>query len=256
MRRRLKDRTVLIGGGAAGVGGAAALLYAREGANVAIGDIQEDAGEKTASEIRRGGGRALFVRTDVSSGKDVVSLVGKTVDTFGAIDILFNHAGTVAVKPFLETSDEDWRRLMDINVTSMFLMCREVLPHMLRKGRGAIVNTASVSGFTASPMESVYCVTKGAVIQLSRSIAVEFRDRGIRCNALCPGFIRTAHGLREVSELTLLGEDASDDAIRRFQGRWCDPEEVARIAVFLATDDASFVNGAAVVIDNAGTVAT
>jgi NAD(P)-dependent dehydrogenase (short-subunit alcohol dehydrogenase family) len=117
-----------------------------------------------------------------------------------------------------------------------------------------IVNTGSISGFTASPMEAAYCVSKGAVMQLTRAIAVEFRDRGIRCNALLPGFIRTPHGLREMDELVALGVDAAEPAIAAAQGRMCEPDEVARVALFLASDASSFINGEGIVVDNASTI--
>jgi NAD(P)-dependent dehydrogenase (short-subunit alcohol dehydrogenase family) len=208
------------------------------------------------AEIVAAGGEALFVEADVSRAADVERGVAAVLKRFGRIDVLFNHAGTVIVRPFLDTTEEDWDRLMAINVKSMFLVTRAVLPSMLVAGRGVIVNTGSISGFTASPMEAAYCVTKGAVMQLTRSIAVEFRDRGIRCNAVLPGFIRTPHGLREMDELLALGIDASEAAIGAAQGRICEPDEVARVALFLASDGAAFINGEGVVVDNASTVVT
>src|SRR6266404_8241350 len=164
--------------------------------------------------------------------------------------VLFNHAGSIVVKPFLETTDEDYDWLMDTNVRSMFLMTRAVLPGMLAAGGGAIVNTSSISAVAATPMEVLYGTTKGAVHMFSRAIAVEYRDRGIRCNAVCPGFIRTAHGMREVETLARYGVDVSDAALAAQQGRMCEPEEVAKVALFLASDEASFVNGAHLFVDN------
>jgi NAD(P)-dependent dehydrogenase (short-subunit alcohol dehydrogenase family) len=166
---------------------------------VAIVDIQAQAGAELVSQIEAQGGKAVFVEADVSKASAVDAAVRQALSTLGSIQILVNHAGTVIVKSFIETTEEDWDRLMAINVKSMFLMSRAVLRHMLEAGGGIIVNTGSVSGMTASPLESVYCVSKGAVHQLTRSIAVEYRDRGIRCNAVAPGFIRTPHGLRETS---------------------------------------------------------
>jgi NAD(P)-dependent dehydrogenase (short-subunit alcohol dehydrogenase family) len=154
------------------------------------------------------------------------------------------------VKPFLETTEEDWDRLMAINVKSMYLVTREVLPHMLTAGKGAIVCTSSISAVAGTPMEVLYDTTKGAVHMFSRAIAVEYRDRGIRCNAVCPGFIRTPHGLREVEALQKLGVDVSEAAITAAQGRMCEPEEVAAAALFLASDEASFVNGTHLFVDN------
>ena len=249
-------RTAIISGGAAGVGRAASLRFAALGAAVAIVDIQQQATEELVALIESRGGAAFGVVADVARGEDCRRAVDEAVDRLGPPHILVNHAGTVVVKPFLETTSEDWRRLNDVNVMSMIEMTRTVLPHMLAAGGGRIVNTASISGLTASPLEVAYCVTKGAVVQLTRGIAVEFRDRGIRCNAVCPGFIRTAHGEREMAALTALGQADVQADIRTLQGRLCEPEEVAEAIVFLAGDGASFVNGAMLVVDNGGLAAT
>jgi NAD(P)-dependent dehydrogenase (short-subunit alcohol dehydrogenase family) len=246
---RFTDRTVLIGGGAGGVGRAAALLFAAEGARVAIADVQVSAGQELVQGIEANGDEALFVETNVSDASAVASAVETTLERFGGIDVLFNHAGTLIVKPFLDTTEAEWDYLMATNVKSMFLMSRAVLPGMLAQGKGVIVNTASISGVTASPLESAYCTTKGAVLQLTRAIAVEFRGRGIRCNAVAPGFIRTPHGLREMKELTAQGFAVEND-INAFQGRISEPEEIARAVLFLASDDASFINGTALFVDN------
>jgi NAD(P)-dependent dehydrogenase (short-subunit alcohol dehydrogenase family) len=137
----------------------------------------------------------------------------------------------------------------------MMLMSQAVLPSMLAAGQGAIVNTSSVSGVLATPMEVLYCTTKGACHMLTRAIATEFRGRGIRCNAVCPGFIRTAHGMREMERLSQLGVEVSESALAALQGRICEPVEVARAVLFLASDEASFVNGETLYIDN-GLMAT
>jgi NAD(P)-dependent dehydrogenase (short-subunit alcohol dehydrogenase family) len=186
----------------------------------------------------------------VSQATAVQQAVAAVVQRWGTVDVLFNHAGTIVVKPFLETTEQDWDRLMAINVKSMYLVTREVLPHMLVAGKGAIVCTSSISAVAGTPMEVLYDTTKGAVHMFARAIAVEFRDRGIRCNAVCPGFIRTPHGLREVEALQKLGVDVSETAMATAQGRMCEPEEVAAAALFLASDEASFVNGAQLFVDN------
>ena len=247
---RLAGRVALISGGAGGVGEAASRLFAAEGASIVIVDRQAEAGEALAAELRAGGAQALFARADVSLAPEVEAAVQSGLDAFGFIDVLFNHAGTITIKPFLETTEADWDALMAVNVKSMFLMTRAVLPSMLARGKGAIVCTSSISAVAATPMEVLYGVTKAAVHQFARAIAVEYRDRGVRCNAVCPGFIRTPHGLREVAELQALGVDASDTAISVQQGRMCEPIEVARAALFLASDEASFVNGAQLFVDN------
>ena len=250
MAGRLTGKVALISGGATGMGGAASRLFAAEGAAVGVVDRNEDAGLALVEEITRAGGKAMFAKADVSKSADILAAVDLVKAAFGPIRVLFNHAGTIVIKPFLETTDEDYDWLMDINVKSMFMMTRAVLPQMIAAGGGSIVCTSSISAIAATPMEVLYCTSKGACHQFARAIAVEFRDRGIRCNAVCPGFVQTPHGIREVKELQALGVDVSEAAIMAAQGRMCEPEEVARAALFLASDEASFVNGAQLMVDN------
>ena len=248
MPGRLDGKTALISGGAGGCGAAASLLFAREGARIAIVDKQD--GSALVKLIEATGGEAIYTACDVSKADQVNAAVKAATDRFGAINVLFNHAGAIVVKPFLDTTEQEWDWLMAVNVKSMFLMTKAVLPSMLAAGGGAIVCTSSISAVAATPMEVLYDTTKGAVHMFARAIAVEYRDRGIRCNAVCPGFIRTPHGMHEVDALTKLGVDASEAAMKAMQGRMCEPEEVAKAALFLASDDASFVNGAHLFVDN------
>lgn len=169
---------------------------------------------------------------------------------FGQIHTLFNHAGTIIVRPFHETTEEDCDRLMNINVRSAFLVCTQVVRRMLKHGGGSIVITSSIGGEKGFAFEALYCMTKGAVLQLARSIATEYRDRGIRANCVMPGFVKTAHGLREVDELDHLGQKWAEADLAGVQGRLCEPDEVARAALFLASDAASFINGSAFYVDN------
>jgi NAD(P)-dependent dehydrogenase (short-subunit alcohol dehydrogenase family) len=192
----------------------------------------------------------VFARADVSKRAEIDAAVALATERFGAPTVLFNHAGSIVIKPFLDTTDEDYDWLMNTNVRSMFQMTRAVLPGMLAAGGGSIVNTSSISAVAGTPMEVLYGTTKGAVHMFSRTIAVEYRDRGVRCNAVCPGFIRTAHGVREVEALARYGVDVSDATLAAQQGRMCEPMEVARAALFLASDEASFVNGAHLFVDN------
>ncbi len=250
MTKRLANKIAIISGGATGMGGAASKLFAAEGAKVGIIDRNAEAAAATVAEIIAAGGEAMFAVADVSNAAQVNAAVAKIGDSYGPVTVLFNHAGTIVIKPFLETTEEEWDWLHAVNVKSMFLMTKAVLPQMIAAGGGAIVCTSSISAVAGTPMEVLYDTTKGAVHMFARAIAVEFRDRNIRCNAVCPGFIRTPHGNREVEDLAKLGVDVSDAAIIAAQGRIGEPEEVAKAALFLASDDASFINGTHLFVDN------
>jgi len=248
--QRFAGDHVIISGGAAGVGAAATRMFAQEGARVSIVDINVDAAQRLAERLMEAGGEALPLCADVSKAEDVSRAVQASIARFGTPKALFNHAGTLVVGPFLETTLEDWRRVFAVNLDSMFLMTQAVLPSMIERGSGAIVNTSSVSASLATPMEVAYCTTKSACHMFTKAIATEYREQGIRCNAVCPGFIRTAHGLRELAELQRLGVDVTEAAIAELQGRICEPEEVAEVVLFLASQAASFVNGETLYVDN------
>jgi NAD(P)-dependent dehydrogenase (short-subunit alcohol dehydrogenase family) len=250
LANRLEGKIALVSGGAGGCGAAASRLFAAEGAAVGIVDRDAAAGEALAAELRKHGHAVTFAAADVSKANEVAAAVAAITAAHGAPNVLFNHAGTLIVKPFLEISESEWDWLMAVNVKSMYLMTKAVLPGMLAAGGGSIVCTSSISAVAATPLEVLYDTTKGACHMFARAIAVEFRDRGIRCNAVCPGFIRTAHGMREVEQLTKGGVDVSEAAMAVQQGRMCEPEEVARAALFLASDESSFVNGAHLFVDN------
>jgi NAD(P)-dependent dehydrogenase (short-subunit alcohol dehydrogenase family) len=247
---RLAEKTAVITGGAAGMGRATALAFADEGAAVVILDIQKDAGEEVAGLIRKNGGSAKFIQADVANARQVDNAFDEIAEAIGAYDILFNHAGTIIVKPLHESTEEDYDRLMDINVRSAFLVCRRAVKEMSANGGGSIVITASIASELGYPLESLYCMSKGAVLQLARTISAEYRDQGIRCNAVCPAFVKTAHGLREIKELDIAGQAWEEAALAEAQGRICEPEEVAAAVVFLASDEASFISGNALYVDN------
>jgi NAD(P)-dependent dehydrogenase (short-subunit alcohol dehydrogenase family) len=250
MAGRLDGKVAIVSGGATGMGGAASVLFAAEGAKVAIIDRNLAEAGARVNEILAAGGQAMAVAADVSKAAEVGDAVAQVEHAFGPVTVLFNHAGTIVIKPFLDTTEEDWDGLHHVNVKSMFLMTKAVLPGMIAAGGGAIVCTSSASAVAATPMEVLYDTTKGAVHMFARAMAIEFRDRNIRCNAVCPGFVRTPHGMREIRDLQALGVDVSEAAIMALQGRIGEPEEVARAALFLASDEASFVNGAHLFVDN------
>ncbi|MGQ0484111.1 MAG: SDR family NAD(P)-dependent oxidoreductase [Hyphomicrobiales bacterium] len=246
---RLKNKTTIVTGAASGMGADAAELFASEGARVAAVDKNVKGARDTVARIKAAGGEAIAVGCDLTDEAQVKAAVDATVAAFGPVACLFNHAGTITIKPFLDISRADWDWLMATNVTSMFLMTRAALPSMIGGGGGAIVCTSSISAIYATPMEVLYDTTKGACHMFARAIAVEFRDRNIRCNTVCPGIIDTPHGRREIKELTALGVDASEAAINAQQGRLGRPRDIAHAALFLLSDEASFITGAHLMVD-------
>ncbi len=247
---RLVGKTAVVTGGAAGMGRATALAFAEQGATVAIIDIQKSAGEDVARIIQEGGGTAKFIEADMSKMDQVDRAFDEVVKAVGPYNVLFSHVGTIIVKALHDSTEEDYDRLMDINVRSAFLVCRRAVKEMCENGGGSIVITSSIAAELGFALEALYCMTKGAVLQLARTISVEYRDRGIRCNAVCPGFVKTAHGLREIDELDSAGQAWEEGALAESQGRICEPEEVAAAVVFLSSDEASFISGNALYVDN------
>lgn len=248
--RRLEGKTAVITGGAGGCGLATSLLFAENGASVVILDLETSQGLKVVAEIKAKGGDAIFLPTDVSNADQVKNSIDEVKVRYEKIDILMNHAGTIHVGPFLETTESDWDRIMNVNVKSMYLVTREILPVMLKNGGGNIINTSSISAVAGTPMEVLYCTSKSACHMFSRAIAVEYRSKNIRSNAICPGFIATNHGNNELDYLKKHGVNVSESDIEQMQGRLCEPEEVAKAALFLASDDSSFVNGTYLFVDN------
>lgn len=247
---RLKGRISVISGGANGVGAAASRMFANEGSAVVILDWDRVGGEALRAELDDSGADVQFIYADVSVPEDVIKAIDLVIKHYGHIDVLFNHAGSIIVKPFLDYTIEDWDEMMNNNAKSAFLVTRAVLPGMLERGYGSIINTSSTAVTVCSKMESVYIASKAAMHQLARAVAVEYRDSGVRCNNICPNFVRTKHGLEEMAQLRAFGVLASEDDVNTLQGRICEPEEVATVALFLASDESSFVNGAEIFVDN------
>ena len=247
---RLAGKVAIVSGGAGGCGGAASELFAAQGREGRDHRPRRRRRRHACVAAARCGPASDRPGADVSKQAEVQQAVNAAREQYGNADILFNHAGTLIVKPFLDIEESEWDWLMGVNVKSMFLMTQAVLPQMLEKGRGSIVCTSSISAVCATPGEVLYDATKGACHMFARAIAVEYRDRGIRCNALAPGFIRTPHGMRELKDLQAMGVDATEAAIAVQQGRLCEPSEVAAAALFLASDESSFVNGTHLFVDN------
>ncbi len=250
--KQLHGKTALITGGAGGIGRAAAILFAREGAAVSVSDLNDQTGASVAREICAVGDRAVFEPADVTRAADCRRVVERTVREFGGIHILFNNTGIIRRHAVRETSEADWDALMAVNVKSIFLMCREVIPVMRRAQGGSIINTASGWGLAGGARAAAYCASKGAVVLLTKAMAIDHGRENIRVNCICPGDTDTAM-LR--SEARQLGE--SEDrflaaAARRPLGRVGTPKEIAQAALYLASDASSFVTGTALVVDGGG----
>ena len=249
---QLHAKTALITGGASGIGRATARLFACEGAAVAIADLNEQAGQAVAEEIVNNGGRAIFETADVTRGTDCKCIVERAMREFGGIHILFNNAGIIRRASVVELSEEDWDRVMAVNVKSMFLMSREVIPLMAQAGGGSIINMASGWGLAAGPRAAVYCASKGAVVLLTKAMAVDHGPQNIRVNCICPGDTDTAMLRSEAQQLREPTDRFLEEAARRPLGRVGRPEEIAQAALYLASDAASFVTGTALVVDGGG----
>jgi 3-oxoacyl-[acyl-carrier protein] reductase len=228
---KLAGKNALVTGGGKGIGRAIALKFAREGANVAIASRTAADLREVAGEIRLGGVQVLEIVCDVSQEPQILSMVKNVMDEFGGIDILVNNAGAILEKPVLEIESEEWDRLMNVNLRSVFLCTKAVLQHMVAQRSGKIVNIASGSGLRGLPLGSAYSASKAAVIAFGKSVAEEVRTFGINVNTICPGPVRTQ--MINASYLRHRFEDA--DII--------DPEQVANAALYLASDDSKSMNG-------------
>lgn len=248
----LSGKVALITGGASGIGRATALLFAREGAAVAITDMNEEAGQAVTREIVDRGGRAIFEPADVTRAADCRHVVERTVRELGGIHILFNNAGIIRRATVVELSEEDWDRVMAVNVKSAFLMSREVIPIMSKTGGGSIINVASGWGLAGGPRAAVYCASKGAVVLLTKAMAVDHGPQNIRVNCICPGDTDTNMLRNEAQQLGEREEHFLAESARRPLGRIGKPEEIAQAALYLASDAASFVTGTALVVDGGG----
>jgi NAD(P)-dependent dehydrogenase (short-subunit alcohol dehydrogenase family) len=250
--KQLYGKTALITGGAGGIGRATALLFAREGAAVGIVDLNQEQGQGIVREISIAGGRAIFERADVTSPADCRRAVERTVQEFGGIHILFNNAGIIRRASVVEIREEDWDAVMAVNVKSIFLMCREVIPIMARAEGGSIINTASGWGLAGGPRAVAYCASKGAVVLLTKAMAIDHGRQKIRVNCICPGDTDTAMLRSEARQLGEAEDRFLAGSANRPLGRVGVPAEIAQTALYLASDAASFVTGAAVVVDGGG----
>lgn len=242
---KLEGKTAIITGAGSGIGRATAVLFAKEGAKVVVADINPDGGEQTVRLIAEAGGTAIFVPVDVARARDVEAMIGQCLREYGGLNVLHNNAYWAPVdRPLVDTTEEEWDRTVDVTLKGVFLGCKYAIPEMVARGGGVIINTASTAGLAASPAFAAYMAAKGGVVQVTRSVALDYGP-GIRCNAIAPGIIETP-ATRDL---------LADPGVRQRMlsrcpvGRIGQPEDIARAALYLASDDSSFMTGHILVVD-------
>lgn len=251
---RLKGKVSFITGAGSGIGRATALRFASEGSIVVIADRNLQAAEKTQQLVEQGSGIGQAIAVDITQEQQVAEALAKTVDEFGRLDILYNNAGVSVLKPITETTEADWDFLFGVNLKGMFFGCKHAIPYMVQQGSGIIINTASELAIVGQPLYSAYCATKGGVLAFTRALSVEWVSKGIRVNAICPGPIKTP---MLQAEFNIAADPTAEEtaAIQSIPvGRLGKPDDIARVALFLASDDAEFVHGAAIVADGGRTI--
>jgi NAD(P)-dependent dehydrogenase (short-subunit alcohol dehydrogenase family) len=251
---RVDGKVALITGGTSGIGRATAIVFAREGASVAITGRDEDRGRQVVSGIADEGGEAIFVRADVRDAEDCERSVSRTVEAFGGVDVLFNNAGVYVANDILGCDEDEWDLQVDTSLKGAYLMSRAALPHMIAKGSGAIINCSSGWGLVGGARGAAYCAAKGGLTNLTRAMALDHGPQGIRVNAICPGDTETPMEHEDARNQGLSWEEYLANAVSgRAIQRMAEPEEIAMAVLFLASDEAKYITGVALPVDGGGT---
>lgn len=237
---KLQNKVAIITGGASGIGAATAKLFVAEGAKVVLVDLNEEKGKAFEAELKALNAEALFVKANITSEEEVANIFKQTIEAFGKVDVVFNNAGVGRVHPSHTLEYTEWRNTVNIDLDGVFLVAREAIREMLKSGGGSIINTASMYGWVGSPGSAAYNAAKGGVINLTRSLALEYAEQNIRVNSLCPGFIDTPIIPEESKEVL-----ASITPMKRLGL----PEEMAKAVLFMACDDSSFMTGNSLTVD-------
>jgi len=249
--KRLTNKVAIVTGAGKGIGRAIAIRFAEEGAKVVVNDIDAINAQKIIKEISSINGNAIAVIADVTRSNDVEKLIKVTLDSFGRIDILVNNVGIYEPKPFLDISEEEWDRVMEVNVKSVFMCCKKVVPHMVKRGCGKIINIASISGKRGDTLISSYITSKHAVIGLTRALATELIQYGIIVNAVCPGITATDRAIEYLKERAEISKRKVEDEVKAKLctipiGRFAKPEEIAGLVAFLSSDESNYIVGQAI----------
>ena len=249
---RLENKKAIVTGGAGGIGRATSLALAAEGAAVAVVDLNAEAAEAVAQEIRAAGGTAIAIAADVASESDIERVVATSLQELGGVNVVFNNAGIIRRTTAVETTVEEWDRVFGVNVRSIFLMCKHIVPIMEAAGGGSIINTGSGWGLKGGGQALSYCASKGAVVNMTRALAIDHGPQGIRVNSVNPGDVNTGMLRDEARQLSQDADAFLAEAADRPLQRMGEPREVAAAVVWLASDDSSYVTGSALVVDGGG----
>lgn len=249
---RLENKVALVTGGTSGIGEATAILFAQEGAHVVITGRNAQRGNAVVARIQKSNSKAIFVEADVRLAKDCERTLEQTISTFRRLDILFNNAGVFFAHTILDCSEEEWDMQIDINLKGTFLMSKAALPHMIKQGHGVIIHNSSGWGLVGGDKAVAYCASKGGVVLLTKAMAIDHGPQGIRVNCICPGDVETPMLPEDARLRGLNWKDYLAGCANRPLGRIGTADEIAQAALFLASDDSSFMTGAALVVDGGG----